>query len=112
MVSNDLLLHVHYRDIPFAGITIIVVGDILQLPPDKATAEYKSDWMNFAPLWEFFKIAELTEVMRQCGDVEFIDLLNHICVADLHNCDLEILKSKFISTNSVNYPRNSLHIFA
>ena len=90
------------NDIPLAVINIIVVGDFLQLPPLKARpvyAEYKSDWLNFAPLRELFKIAELTEVMRQRGDAEFIDLLNHISVAELNNCDLETLKAKFISTN-------------
>ena len=44
MVSNDLLLHIHLRlteifaskgNFPFAGITVIAVGDFLQLPPVK-----------------------------------------------------------------------------
>ena len=88
----------------------------MQLPPVRARpaySEYKSDWLNFPTLWELVKIAELTEVMRQCDDAEFIDLLNHIPVAELNNCDLEILKSSsVISTSSVNYPRDVLHIFA
>ena len=42
MVSNDLLFHIHPRlletfgppnNTPFAGVSIIVVGDFLQLPP-------------------------------------------------------------------------------
>ena len=53
-----------------------------------------------------------SKVMWQCGDAEFIDLLNHIHVAELDNSDLEILKSKFIFINSVNYPRDALHILA
>ena len=72
MIFNDLLLHVHCRlveifccriDISFAEITITVVGDFLQLPPVKARpvyVEYERDWLNFAPLWKLFKIAELT----------------------------------------------------
>ena len=28
--------------------------------------------------WHCFKMAELTEVMRQRGDIEFIDLLNQV----------------------------------
>ena len=50
--------------------------------------------------------------MRQCSEAEFIDLLNHLRVAELNNCNLEILRSRSISTNSVNYPRDALHIFA
>ena len=88
----------------------------MQLPPVRARpaySEYKSDWLNFPPLWELVKIAELTEVMLQCDDAEFIDLLNHIPVAELNNCDLEILKSSsVISTSSINYPRDALHVFA
>ena len=92
MVSNDLLLHVRYQlveifgcrtDISLAGITVIALGDFLQLPPIRARpvyAKYKGDWLNFAPLWELFKIAKLTEIMRQHGDAKFIDLLNHIRV--------------------------------
>ena len=123
MVSNDLLLHVNCRvveifgcrtDIPFVEIIIIAVGDILQLPPVRTRtvySEYKSDCLNFAPLWELFKTAKLNEVMRQRGDAEIIDLLSHIRVTESNSCDLEILKSKFIFTNSANYPRDALHIF-
>lgn len=50
--------------------------------------------------------------MRQRGHAEIIDLLNHICVAELNNCNLKILKSKFIFINSVNYPIDALNIFA
>ena len=46
------------------------------------------------------------------GDAEFIDLLNHIRVTELNNCNLKILKFKFIFTNSVNYLRDALHIFS
>ena len=83
MVSNDLLLHIHFRlteifaskgNFPFAGITVFAVGDFLQLPP----VEYKNTWHNLDSLRGLFKITELTEVMRQQGDNKFINLLNHV----------------------------------
>ena len=49
MVSNDLLLHIHFRlteifaskgNFPFAGITVFAVGDFLQLPPVRARPVY------------------------------------------------------------------------
>ena len=49
MVSNDLLLHIQLwlteifaskGNFPFAGITVIAVGDILQLPPVRARPVY------------------------------------------------------------------------
>ena len=60
MVSNILLLYIHQRlvmmlgcsrDIPFAGISIIVFGDIYQLPPiQQGTiyAEYKDASLNLS----------------------------------------------------------------
>ena len=104
-VSNDLLLHSSCQlveifgcrnDIPFSGITIVAVEDFLYLLPVRTRpvyAEYKNDWLKFA-------------------HAEIIDLLNHICVAELNNCNLRILKSKFIFINSVNYPTDALNIFA
>ena len=76
MVSNDLLLHIHLRlteifaskgNFPFAGITVIAVGDFLQLPPARARPvypEYKNTWHNLDSLRGLFEIAEFTEVMR------------------------------------------------
>ena len=56
--SSDLLLHIHLclveifacpNNTPFAGITVIAVGDFLQLPSVKArpvNAEYSNSWQN------------------------------------------------------------------
>ena len=55
----------------FAGLSIIALGDLYQLPPINQRpiyAEYKDAYLNISPLWRLFKIAELTEVMRQKGD--------------------------------------------
>ena len=97
MVSNDWLLHVHCRlveifgyrtDITFTEITTIAIGDFLQLPPVRARAvhaEYKNGWLTFYPFLDLLKIAELTEVMQERCDAEFMNLLNHICLAELNN---------------------------
>ena len=49
--------------------------------------------------------------MRQQGDNVFIDLLNNARVASLSEEDEQLLKSRFIPTNSDDYPKNALHIF-
>ena len=126
MVANKLLLYIHQRllDIfgysgnsmkPFAGITIIVVGDLYQLPPvlqRPVFADYYDEMYNIFHLWRVFKMCELTEVMRQRGDNTLIDLLNNIRVGNLTTRDEEILKSRFISKENENYPNEALHIFA
>ena len=77
MVSNKLLLQIHQRlveifqcspDKPFAGISVIVFGDFYQLPPIQQRplyAEFSDSMLNISNLWHLFKIAELTEFMRQ-----------------------------------------------
>ena len=64
MVSNKLLFHVHDRlldifgrkdNAPFAGLTVLVVGDFYELPPIGAKpdyAEYNNCWQNFTGLWK------------------------------------------------------------
>ena len=98
----------------FAGLSIIVVGDFLQLPPVRAKplyAEYNGSWQNLVSLWNVFEIAELTEVMRQRGDGNFIDLLNHVRIAELNDSDVSLLRLKFIKPND-KCPQDAIHIFA
>ena len=87
MVSNKLLLYIHQRlseifgttnDDLFGGISIITCGDFYQLPPIQQKpvyAEFNDPMLNINHCWRYFKIAELTEVMRQRGDQTLIALL-------------------------------------
>ena len=65
-----------------------------------------------ADLWQKFRIAELTELMRQKDDVDFIHLLNKVRVGNIDNNVENILKARFISKNNPSYPIEALHIFA
>ena len=125
MVSNLLLLHINQRlieifgcpdNVPFAGITIIACGDFYQLPPVQTRpiyAEYKDPMLNISPLWsEYFKLAELTEVMRQKGDDIFIDILNKVRIAKLDENAKTFLQSKFIKEDDPRYPKQAIHIWA
>ena len=98
MVSAKLLLQTHQRlceifgtsdSIPFAGKTVIVSGDLYQLPPVLAKPVFSMDGFieKTLKLWHNIKLAELNETMRQQGDDEFIDLLNN--VRTLLLCSLE-----------------------
>ena len=124
MVSNCLLLHIHQRltesfgiskELPFAGISIIALGDLYQLPPINQRpiyAEYKDALLNISPLWRLFRMAELTEVMRQKGDTIFIDLLNKVQIGNIDTHVKSLLQSRFVSTTATNYPTNAMHIWA
>ena len=126
MVSNKLLLFVHQRLIeifgcvsdfhkPFAGISVVLVGDLYQLPPvlqRPVYAEFHNELLNISRLWRNFKMCELSEVMRQKGDSTLIDLLNNVRLGIVTCQDEQLLKSKFIENTDINYPVDALHIFA
>ena len=90
MVLNLMLLNIHKRlkEIfattnsrlhVFAGISIISVGDLYQLPPmcqKPIFADYRNDVYNLCHPWHCFKMIELNEIMRQKGDLKFTELLN------------------------------------
>ena len=91
MVSSVLFFQVNQRlteifryssKEPFSGLSVIVCGDIYQLPPVKG-----SPFCNSATsikgflaldLWRKFQMVQLTEVMRQRGDHGFIRVLKKI----------------------------------
>ena len=126
MVSNKLLLYIHQRflDIfgypghcmkPFAGISVIVVGDLYQLPPvmqRPVYADYHDEMFNIYHLWRVFKMCGLEQVMRQRGDTRLIELLNNIRIGRLLETDINLLKTRLITKETENYPVHALHIFA
>ena len=123
MVANTTLLNIHQRlkeifvtpnSKLFAGVSILAVGDLCQLPPirEKPVFEnYKNDGYNLCHPWHVFKMIELIEVMRQNDDKEFTDLLNRIRTASQSQDDIKCLQSKSVSSDD-NYPTNALHIWA
>ncbi|XP_043953976.1 uncharacterized protein LOC122820538 [Gambusia affinis] len=116
MVDHNLLSYVHgrLRQIKqsvksYGNISVIVVGDMYQLPPVKGKPLY-SDGVATNIWSDLFKIVELTEIVRQ-KDAVFSQLLNRMrtrskgtpILAD----DLQILKR--CETGEVS---SALHIFA
>ena len=122
MVGNTTLLHIHQRlkeifgttsSLLFAGIAIIVVGDLCQLPPIRKRFvfdDFKNDSYNLCHPWKVFKMIELHEIMRQKNYQAFIELLNRIRTATHTGDDIEIVQSRSISPSDPNYPSDALHI--
>ena len=80
MVSQKGFFQVHQRlieifgvQLPFAGKSVLVCGDLYQLPPVRDFPVFNNRSvenchpLQFAAidLWRMFKIVELTEIMRQ-----------------------------------------------
>ena len=121
MVSNKFLLNVHQRlveifgcspHITFAGISVIACGDFYQLPPIQQRPAYaKFDViLNICHCWRLFKIAELTEVMRERGNQELIMLLNNIRTVNITENDEKTLKLKSIEKSDHNHCKEAFRI--
>ena len=125
MVSGMLLYQVNQRlneifgysdQLPFAGLSVIVCGDFYQLPPVRSLPIYISSTRSIKSLlildlWRKFKMAELTEVMRQRENYQFINILNKIREGEIDE-DVELtLKSRFFIKEEPLYPESAVHIF-
>ena len=83
MVSNVRIQHIHARlceifntsfEVPFAGVSVILVGDLYWLPPicqQMIFKDFKEELHDLTHPWKKFTFFELVEVMRQQGDLEF-----------------------------------------
>ena len=128
MVGANLLYFIHRRledivagssgDSRFGNISILAVGDLYQLPPvcqpQLFSVPSTSDYARLhGSLWkENFDIVELSQSMRQRGDLEFSDILRRVRTATCNENDIQILKSREISATDSEYPVNALHVFA
>ena len=124
MVANTTLLHIHQRLKEifgtsnaqlFAGISIIAVGDMYQLPPIRRKpvfASYKNETFNLYHPWHQFKMIELIEIMRQKDDQPFAELLNRFRTSTQSEEDIKCIQSRSIDPSDDNYPTDALHIWA
>ena len=125
MVSSVLFYQVNQRlneifgcttELAFAGLPVPICGDLYRLPHVKGNLIYcnTGNMRGFfsLELWRGFKIAELTKVMRQQGDYEFISLLNKIRVGAVDDAVEKLLKSRFVAKNDLFYPKHDVRMFA
>ena len=80
----DLALkHIMQNLSPFGGVSLLVVGYFLQLPPVNQKGVFmkpsKGSYRSFSGwLWEKFQLHELVEIVRQSSDPDFVQLLNRL----------------------------------
>ena len=128
MVGANMLLQIHKRlhqlkgimpdSSTFGGVSILAVGDLYQLPPigqpslfDKVTDSYANLYKS-GSLWvDEFNLLELTEIMHQRGERQFVELLCRMRKPECTPEDIQVLKSRVISIDHPQYPVNALHVY-
>ena len=98
---------------PFGNVSILAVGDFYQLAPVLGHPVY-SEHSDIPDFWmKYFKVIELTEIMRQKDDAQFASFLNHLRIKrkndPLSNEDQNMLLQ--LTENKISN-NNCLHIFA
>ncbi|XP_070548888.1 uncharacterized protein [Ptychodera flava] len=111
---NLILQDIFENNSPFGGVSILAVGDLLQLNPvgDRPVFQIsnKKDLSILAgSLWQrLFKVHELHEIVRQQSDPEFANMLSRLRLGQHTKTDIEQLKS--LETNS-HLPANCVSLF-
>lgn len=93
----------------FNGTDIIIIVDLRQLPPVKATLIYQRSRNQMAEpvLWQGLKSFELTKVMRQ-SNLMFSTLLTK-----MGNGEVDLIKSRFFIKEEGNrLCPNIIHLFS
>jgi ATP-dependent DNA helicase PIF1 len=83
---DEFLRMVRGSSLPFGGVRIILIGDVLQLEPvvsQSAKGCEKANWIFYQhELFKSFFVAYLRTNLRQKKDSEFIDALNQVRIGD------------------------------
>ena len=130
MMSPERLAHLHqriceikglsFRDSNvelFAGLSVLLMGDLFQLPPVKARAIFElpnNPYMAIQDIWKQFKYTELIISERQKKDKTFADMLMRVRTGEQTQQDVQLLKQREVRLQRDHpcYPLNSLHLFA
>lgn len=130
MMSPERLCHLHQRICEikgldfastqvklFAGVSVILVGDLFQLPPVLAQPIFSTPsnpFMAVKDVWREFRYVELLQLMRQEHGSQFGNVLSRIRKGRQTDDDIKYLQqaSLTIDRSDQNYPKHVLHLFA
>ena len=98
----------------FGGLSVLVVGDLFQLPPVQDCYSFLTPDENYLQLstnlWlDHFTMYELKKIMRQRESKEFAELLNRL--REGVHTDISVLSSRVTDVFSSNYPHNAVYLY-
>lgn len=124
MVRADLLDHIDSRlrrirhiDRPFAGVQVVMIGDLKQLPPvvDRRDDEILDDFYKSGFFFESqafrasdFLFIEFKKVYRQENEA-FISLLNRVRDNEATNKDIDVLNKRYTEHCNEDYVHLTTH---
>src|SRR6185437_8655496 len=92
---DSVLQKLRGNSLPFGGVSIVLVGDLFQLPPVLDSQQQLEQFLPFggsldrdeflfkSPLWGKFSSIVLKENCRQAKDPAYANLLNRVRVDDM-----------------------------
>ena len=102
----------------FGGISVILLGNILQLKPvgarnifDEPTSDQWKFGHQLESLWETFLPVKLRYNHRQAGEGRFADLLKRIARGIKTPEDLELLRTRVVPENDPSIPDDTFYLF-
>ena len=100
----------------FGGVNIIAVGDLYQLKPVMGQFIFEDYSRNYEPLatnlWtEYFKIYNLTQIMRQKDDKKFTQLLNRLRTGNHTKNDIRTLEHTKMSNKHLQNKKSIPHFY-
>lgn len=111
---NYHLKRMRWKQEPFGGIQVIVIGDFMQLPPVRTDDSEPYDWVFKSEAWQEagFKVISLEKNWRQAGDAAFINALSGVRQGKLDRDQAEILMERVKPNPPSDMPRLMTHNLA
>ena len=105
------------NDLPLGGISVFVLGDVLQIKPTLGSFIYAppSDkrlklYHAVENLWERFVVINLRTNHRQGDDKVYADLLNRLRIGEQTNDDVATLKTRVFKRGDKANPKDAIYI--
>ena len=125
MVGADDLYKIHRRlvdifnnNLPFGGLGMMFVGDMLQLKPPKGRFIFEmprneSHALSFEAqsLWHGLEAVTLKHNHRQGEDKNFLETLNRMRIGEVIDEDIVRLKSRCVSKLSKKFPQKACNLY-
>ena len=102
----------------FGGISVVLMGNILQLQPlkgryifEKPLSDTWKTGHQLQSLWDLFLPIKLRGNHRQEGQMAFADMLKRVARGVVNDDDLELLKTRVFPENDPRIPKDTLYVF-